>query len=187
MASTSSHVLEVQLLQRACGVTPPRRVVPLFEKLDDLNTAPQTLDTLLSIPFYKQLIKGKQEIMIGYSDSGKDAGRLSAAWGLYKAQVGNERRSGGKGDEGGVGSKGGGGLLGGVKERTGLGRPNVDDISEGVEVCASTCSASKPSAVLKSHNREACFHYALCLIMQSFFGTLLLLLVELPSSPGYHQ
>ena len=90
MASTSSHVLEVQLLQRACGVTPPRRVVPLFEKLDDLTTAPQTLDTLLSIPFYKQLIKGKQEIMIGYSDSGKDAGRLSAAWGLYKAQVSRE-------------------------------------------------------------------------------------------------
>eukprot|EP00475_Leptophrys_vorax_P002830 TRINITY_DN11602_c0_g1_i1.p2 TRINITY_DN11602_c0_g1~~TRINITY_DN11602_c0_g1_i1.p2 ORF type:complete len:852 (-),score=93.10 TRINITY_DN11602_c0_g1_i1:159-2348(-) len=87
MATSVSHVLEVQLLQRACGVRPSRRVVPLFERLDDLNNAPDVLDRLLNIPFYKQLINGKQEVMIGYSDSGKDAGRLAAAWALYKAQA----------------------------------------------------------------------------------------------------
>ncbi|CAI5536883.1 unnamed protein product [Closterium sp. Naga37s-1] len=87
MATSVSHVLEVQLLQKACGVTPARRVVPLFERLDDLNNAPIVLDALLSIPYYKEIINGRQEVMIGYSDSGKDAGRLAAAWALYKAQA----------------------------------------------------------------------------------------------------
>ena len=36
---------------------------------------------------YNQHIKGEQECMIGYSDSGKDAGRLAAAWGLYVVQA----------------------------------------------------------------------------------------------------
>eukprot|EP00270_Netrium_digitus_P010934 TRINITY_DN3431_c0_g1_i1.p1 TRINITY_DN3431_c0_g1~~TRINITY_DN3431_c0_g1_i1.p1 ORF type:complete len:990 (-),score=298.74 TRINITY_DN3431_c0_g1_i1:292-3201(-) len=86
MASSVSHVLEVELLQKSCGVVSHRRVVPLFEKLDDLNTAPEVLEKLFSTPWYMEHIKGQQEVMIGYSDSGKDAGRLSAAWALYKAQ-----------------------------------------------------------------------------------------------------
>jgi phosphoenolpyruvate carboxylase len=39
-------------------------------------------------PFrYRGHINGKQEIMIGYSDSSKDAGRLAALWAQYEAQV----------------------------------------------------------------------------------------------------
>lgn len=86
MATAPSDVLAVELLQRECGVKNPLRVVPLFEKLADLQQARATMELLFSVDWYKERIDGKQEIMIGYSDSGKDAGRLSAAWQLYKAQ-----------------------------------------------------------------------------------------------------
>ncbi|GAU22583.1 hypothetical protein TSUD_93510 [Trifolium subterraneum] len=86
MATAPSDVLAVELLQRECDVKQPLRVVPLFEKLDDLETAPAALARLFSIEWYRNRINGKQEVMIGYSDSGKDAGRFSAAWALYKAQ-----------------------------------------------------------------------------------------------------
>ncbi|KAJ6956089.1 phosphoenolpyruvate carboxylase 2-like [Populus alba x Populus x berolinensis] len=86
MATSPSDVLAVELLQRECHVQQPLRVVPLFEKLADLEAAPASMACLFSINWYRDRIKGKQEVMIGYSDSGKDAGRLSAAWQLYKAQ-----------------------------------------------------------------------------------------------------
>lgn len=86
MATSPSDVLAVELLQRECHVKTPLRVVPLFEKLADLENAPAAVARLFSIDWYRNRINGKQEVMIGYSDSGKDAGRLSAAWQLYKAQ-----------------------------------------------------------------------------------------------------
>ncbi|KAL6140747.1 hypothetical protein ACLB2K_059043 [Fragaria x ananassa] len=86
MATAPSDVLAVELLQRECHVKKPLRVVPLFEKLADLEAAPAAVARLFSIDWYKNRINRKQEVMIGYSDSGKDAGRLSAAWQLYKAQ-----------------------------------------------------------------------------------------------------
>ncbi|XP_022849993.1 phosphoenolpyruvate carboxylase 1-like [Olea europaea var. sylvestris] len=86
MATAPSDVLAVELLQRECHVQNPLRVVPLFEKLADLEAAPAAVARLFSIDWYRNRINGKQEVMIGYSDSGKDAGRLSAAWQLYKAQ-----------------------------------------------------------------------------------------------------
>ncbi|KAG8472340.1 hypothetical protein CXB51_034255 [Gossypium anomalum] len=86
MATAPSDVLAVELLQRECHVKQPLRVVPLFEKLADLEAAPAALALLFSVDWYRNRINGKQEVMIGYSDSGKDAGRLSAAWQLYKAQ-----------------------------------------------------------------------------------------------------
>uniref|UniRef100_A0ACD6AI74 Uncharacterized protein n=1 Tax=Avena sativa TaxID=4498 RepID=A0ACD6AI74_AVESA len=86
MATAPSDVLAVELLQRECHVEHPLRVVPLFEKLADLVAAPAAVARLFSIDWYMDRIGGKQEVMIGYSDSGKDAGRLSAAWQLYKAQ-----------------------------------------------------------------------------------------------------
>lgn len=86
MATAPSDVLAVELLQRECHVKTPLRVVPLFEKLADLEAAPAAVARLFSIDWYRNRINGKQEVMIGYSDSGKDAGRLSAAWQLYKAQ-----------------------------------------------------------------------------------------------------
>ena len=58
----------------------------LFEKLADLEAAPAAVARLFPIDWYKNRINGKQEVMIGYSDSGKDVGCLSAAWTLYKAQ-----------------------------------------------------------------------------------------------------
>lgn len=86
MATAPSDVLAVELLQRECHVKTPLRVVPLFEKLADLEAAPAAVARLFSIDWYCNRINGKQEVMIGYSDSGKDAGRLSAAWQMYKAQ-----------------------------------------------------------------------------------------------------
>ena len=75
------------LVQRECGVKDPIRVAPLFETLDDLDHSESAMEQLLSNDWYSKHIKGEQECMIGYSDSGKDAGRLAAAWGLYAVQV----------------------------------------------------------------------------------------------------
>ncbi|KAJ7948440.1 Phosphoenolpyruvate carboxylase [Quillaja saponaria] len=86
MATAPSDVLAVELLQRECHVREPLRVVPLFEKLADLDSAPASVARLFSIDWYRNRINGKQEVMIGYSDSGKDAGRFSAAWQMYKTQ-----------------------------------------------------------------------------------------------------
>jgi phosphoenolpyruvate carboxylase len=62
------------------------RVVPLFETLADLEGSCDCIDALLSVDWYKQYTHGHQEVMIGYSDSSKDAGQLTAVWGQYKAQ-----------------------------------------------------------------------------------------------------
>jgi phosphoenolpyruvate carboxylase len=86
MAHAASDVLAVHLLQRECGVNPPLRVVPLFETLDDLERAGQVIGSLLAVPWYREACGGEQEVMIGYSDSTKDAGRVAAAWALFRAQ-----------------------------------------------------------------------------------------------------
>ncbi|KAG8499323.1 hypothetical protein CXB51_005887 [Gossypium anomalum] len=86
MATAPSDILAVELLQRECHVKQPLRVVPLFEKLANLEAAPVALGWLFSVDWYRNRINGKQEVIIRYSNSGKDAGRLSAAWQLYKAQ-----------------------------------------------------------------------------------------------------
>ena len=44
------------------------------------------LDSLFTLPWYRARIGGHQEVMVGYSDSAKDAGRFAAAWALYNAQ-----------------------------------------------------------------------------------------------------
>ncbi len=86
MARAPSDVLAVELLQRMAGLAPPLRVVPLFETVDDLRGADRTLRRLLETPWYRDKIGDRQEVMIGYSDSAKDGGRLAAAWELYTAQ-----------------------------------------------------------------------------------------------------
>lgn len=86
MAHHPSDVLAVELLQKAVGNMTPQRVVPLFETLDDLKRAGDVMRRLFGIPWYHQRIAGAQEVMIGYSDSAKDGGRLAANWELYKAQ-----------------------------------------------------------------------------------------------------
>lgn len=88
MATHPSDVLAVRLLQKEAGCRTPQRIVPLFETLSDLQGAQQTVDRLLSIDWYKDDIQGSQEVMIGYSDSAKDAGFFAASWGQYLAQEG---------------------------------------------------------------------------------------------------
>ncbi|HEV7387055.1 MAG TPA: phosphoenolpyruvate carboxylase [Gemmatimonadaceae bacterium] len=64
-------------------------VVPLFETLEDLENAPEIMRALLNDATYSRQLAArgrKQEVMIGYSDSGKDAGMIAASWGLYRAQ-----------------------------------------------------------------------------------------------------
>lgn len=86
MARRPSDVLAVQLFQAAAGIRPALRIVPLFETVDDLRGAAACVDELLSLPEYREQAHGEQEVMIGYSDSAKDGGRLAAAWELYAAQ-----------------------------------------------------------------------------------------------------
>ncbi len=86
MTKQASDVLAVELLQKDARVSHPLRVVPLFETGADLERAPQVLDRLMTIEWYRRRIGGRQEVMVGYSDSAKDVGRLSAGWALYKAQ-----------------------------------------------------------------------------------------------------
>lgn len=64
-------------------------VVPLFETLDDLERAPEVMDALYHLPVYRRQIEargGRQEVMLGYSDSDKDAGYVASNVGLYRAQ-----------------------------------------------------------------------------------------------------
>ena len=84
MATYPSDVLLVSLFQKEFGVANPLRVVPLFETRDDLESAHKTIETLLQTPIYKGC--SELEIMLGYSDSAKDAGRMAASWALYTAQ-----------------------------------------------------------------------------------------------------
>ncbi len=86
MAQSASDVLAVELLQKEAGVVQPLRVVPLFETVDDLRRSDTVMRQLFSLSWYRQRIAGRQEVMIGYSDSTKDAGHLAAAWELYQAQ-----------------------------------------------------------------------------------------------------
>jgi phosphoenolpyruvate carboxylase len=78
-AQTASDVLAVMLLQQQAGMTKENgkmmRVVPLFETLNDLLNAPTQLTQLFNIKVYVDAVGGKQEVMVGYSDSAKDAGR----------------------------------------------------------------------------------------------------------------
>jgi phosphoenolpyruvate carboxylase len=99
MARNASDVLSVQLLARWSGllevdesgrcIANYLRVTPLFETVDDLRRAPEVLGYLLEDPFYRSSLRESgdlQEIMLGYSDSGKDAGYVTSNWTLYKAQ-----------------------------------------------------------------------------------------------------
>jgi len=102
MASDVSDVLAVLLLAKEARLADLRPdaegdsgwsrvdVVPLFETIEDLEKAPHVLDALLSNPLYRRNVTlrgGGQEVMVGYSDSNKDGGYLTANWKLYVAQA----------------------------------------------------------------------------------------------------
>lgn len=86
MASLPSDVLSVNLLLKEMGVSWPMPVAPLFETLDDLNAAASVTKKLFSIDWYRGYIQGQQHVMIGYSDSAKDAGAMAAGWAQYESQ-----------------------------------------------------------------------------------------------------
>lgn len=97
MARSSADLLRVLLLAREAGLVdlagdePVSRldVVPLFETGADLEAGPEIMRSLFADPVYgRQLLarKMRQEVMLGYSDSAKDAGVLPASWALYRAQ-----------------------------------------------------------------------------------------------------
>ncbi|EON87309.1 phosphoenolpyruvate carboxylase, partial [Plesiomonas shigelloides 302-73] len=86
MARQPSDVLAVHLLQKEAGCAVHLPVAPLFETLDDLNRADEVVRALLNIGWYRGFIQGRQMVMIGYSDSAKDAGVMAASWAQYRAQ-----------------------------------------------------------------------------------------------------
>ncbi|MEZ9832967.1 phosphoenolpyruvate carboxylase [Vibrio breoganii] len=85
MARTASDVLAVHLLLREAGCKFRLGVCPLFETLDDLNNSEAVMQQLFNIDWYRGFIQGEQMVMIGYSDSAKDAGVMSAGWAQYDA------------------------------------------------------------------------------------------------------
>ncbi len=97
-ASGVSDVLEVAVLLREVGLCHPAGprpqldldIVPLFETIDDLHRAGAVMQALLDVPVYRRLLAGRgdrQEVMLGYSDSNKDGGYLTAQWAVYRAEV----------------------------------------------------------------------------------------------------
>jgi phosphoenolpyruvate carboxylase len=92
-----SDMLEVALLLKEAGLLAPGpqprlalNIIPLFETIDDLRGGSAIMDRLFQLPYYRQLLASRgnvQEVMLGYSDSNKDGGFLTANWELHKAEV----------------------------------------------------------------------------------------------------
>ncbi len=95
MTQSKSDLLAILLFAKEAGLYASTNsdrtisVVPLFETIEDLQNAPKLFQSLLQVSSYKNYIKHRnnvQEVMIGYSDSGKNGGIVAANWELYKAQ-----------------------------------------------------------------------------------------------------
>lgn len=104
MTRSTEDLLAVYLLAREAGLLEeteagwacPLEVVPLFETIDDLERAPAILDDYLAHPLVQRSLRRRQQrdglevprqqVMVGYSDSGKDGGIVASFWGLYRAQ-----------------------------------------------------------------------------------------------------
>ena len=93
MSERASDVLAMLLLAREVGVDQDVDLVPLFETIDDLKNAPAMMSALFRMPVYQQYLAKRddgrglrQQIMLGYSDSGKDGGYLASNWELYTAE-----------------------------------------------------------------------------------------------------
>jgi phosphoenolpyruvate carboxylase len=81
---------QVKLLDNAATPALHVNIIPLFETIEDLRSCGPIMDELFAIPYYRQLLSSRgnvQEVMLGYSDSNKDGGYVTANWELYKAEV----------------------------------------------------------------------------------------------------
>ena len=100
MSHSVSDLLEVLLLAKETGLIDQGSnqsnllVVPLFETVEDLKSAPKVMDELFHLDFYRSYLpkvgeqnKPLQELMLGYSDSNKDSGFLSSNWEIHRAQI----------------------------------------------------------------------------------------------------
>jgi len=118
MTEQPSHVLGARWLAQRAGDALELRFVPLFETLDDLDRAPQTMAKLYASEPYRELLRAqgdRQVIMLGYSDSGKDGSFIASQWALRGAQLDLARQAADAGLElelfhgrGGSTSRGGG-------------------------------------------------------------------------------
>jgi phosphoenolpyruvate carboxylase len=93
MVHEVTDVLGALWLARRAGIggpdEPPLHITPLFETLAALERAPDTMAALYADPTYRDHLSrhgDRQEIMLGYSDSAKDAGFLTSQWAIYRAQ-----------------------------------------------------------------------------------------------------
>jgi phosphoenolpyruvate carboxylase len=99
MTAGVSDVLAPLLFAKEHGLFQPGRegekgkstlqVVPLFETIDDLHRCAGLMRELFGLPVYRQHLRAwgnRQQIMLGYSDSNKDGGFVTANWELYCAQ-----------------------------------------------------------------------------------------------------
>lgn len=89
MTHSAPDILAVLLMARWCGCSDCMSIVPLFETVADLESAPQVLEQLFNLDIYRDHLttcEDQQTVMIGYSDSNKDGGYLTANWALYQAQ-----------------------------------------------------------------------------------------------------
>ena len=96
MTESVSDMLELALMLQQVGLLESGshqlhiNIIPLFETIEDLRGCGKIMDDLFSIPYYRNLLSSRgntQEVMLGYSDSNKDGGYLTANWELYKAEV----------------------------------------------------------------------------------------------------
>ncbi|HVF39683.1 MAG TPA: phosphoenolpyruvate carboxylase, partial [Gemmatimonadaceae bacterium] len=97
MTRDTDDLLRVLLLAREAGLldlasehaSSSIDIVPLFETLGDLENAPAVMRSLFESDIYMRQLAARgmrQEVMIGYSDSAKDAGILASSWALYRTQ-----------------------------------------------------------------------------------------------------
>ncbi|MDP1870375.1 MAG: phosphoenolpyruvate carboxylase [Gallionella sp.] len=94
-ADAVSDMLELALMLQQVNLLEGRNalhinIIPLFETIEDLRSCGPIMDELFAIPYYRQLLSCRgntQEVMLGYSDSNKDGGYITANWELYKAEL----------------------------------------------------------------------------------------------------
>ncbi|XID90788.1 phosphoenolpyruvate carboxylase [Paenibacillaceae bacterium WGS1546] len=97
MTQGASDLLEVMVFAKEAGLVRREangklvgtlQASPLFETIDDLHAAPAIMETLFNLPAYRECLSAMgdvHEVMLGYSDSNKDGGMVTANWELRVA------------------------------------------------------------------------------------------------------